>query len=132
MTDTVPSPGYLVLEDPNPQHVWIKLYNHGGTPSVGFARHVDGTYHAEGVKWKCPMNSEFAKFVTFVLTTGLTDVDCEDLWYSPTGSDGADTKQSMCILPANEETTYHFIVNSDANGALPIDPKIVVTPLPSM
>ena len=129
-----PSSGYLKLQGTDPQQVYVQIFTVGGQPAAGFAISDGGTYFTDGIEWSNQSGSSYAKFVTFVFSSSVASISCDGLSYSDEyGS--SPVKQDLCIIPApgTDPVTYHFNVYPSSTGTgaspLPIDPKIVVTPI---
>lgn len=112
--------GKLPLSTNQPTQVWVGKFTKSGQTISGFADNTNGPFYRGGVDWS-PSSSEYGLFITFVLMSGVAEVDCANLLYSPV----VNTTQLMSVPPAKK--SYDFNVTFDTGEKH--DPKIIVTPI---
>lgn len=112
--------GKLPISSPEPTQVWIGKFIKDGTTIAGFAASASGPFYRGGIEWTTD-STEYGMFLSFQFLPGVSEVDCDDLLYSPV----VGATQQMSVPP--KKHSYDFFVTFDTGDRH--DPKIIVTPI---
>jgi hypothetical protein len=116
---------WLQLPESNaPQTVFVSLVPLPGGVTPAFSHTATSPRFTKGIAWSPPPTEpDYALFLHLHLLDGVPEITCAALWYSVPH----DGKQLMCIRVG--KAGYSFYV--DVPGKNPIDPEIIITPIPT-